>query len=336
MTDGPVRTEDVAREAGVSRATVSYVLNGRRDVRVSDTTRRRVLDVARRIGYVGSPAARALRNGRGDVVLLLLPDWEVTGQLELLLGHVGQLVGQHGLVCLRYEGAQWQGSLNTVLARISAACVVTFDPLSEDDARALQSAGVPEVHTGILDYPGSPHTTTIGQAAIVAAQVDHLLNQGYRRLAYMAMDEPRGRKFVDARVAAFDEICRARGIPDALITMADQNLESIISALSGWVTTSPEPLGVAAWNDLAGLGILSAAAKLSIRVPHDLGVIGGDDTLVAALTNPSLSSVRFDLTTEAEGIAARIASILGYDTNLRAPDGALVEAIARESSQLPS
>jgi DNA-binding LacI/PurR family transcriptional regulator len=336
MTDGPIRTEDIAREAGVSRATVSYVLNDRRDVRVSDTTRRRVMDVARRIGYVGSPAARALRSGRGDVVLLLIPGWEVTGQLELLLEQIGRLVAQHNLVCLRYEGAHWQGSLNKVLSHISAACVVTFDPLLEEDAKALQAAGVPEVLARLLDRPGKPHTTAIGQKAIVAAQIDHLLGQGYERLGYLGMNEPRGQQFVEARIAAFDEICRARGLTGMTSTLVDWDREIITEVLGGWVGASPEPLGVVAWNDLAGLGILSAAAELNVRVPDELGVIGGDDTLIAALARPALSSIRLDLVSEAEGIAAGVAKALGRDTQLHAPAGTVVEIIVRESSKRSS
>lgn len=332
MTEGPVRTEDVAREAGVSRATVSYVLNNRRDVRVSDTTRRRVIDVARRIGYVGSPAARALRSGRGDVVLLLIPGWEVTGQLELLLEQIGRLVAQHNLVCLRYEGGHWQGSLNKVLSHISVACVVTFDPLTEQDARALHAAGIPEVHAGLLDRPGQPHNTAIGQNAIVAAQIDHLLDQGYKRLGYLGMNEPRGQQFVEARIAAFDEICSTRGLAGMTSSLVDWNREIITSVLRDWVAASDEPLGVVAWNDLAGLGILSAAAELNVKVPDELGVIGGDDTLVAALARPALSSIRLNLVSEAEGIAAGVAQALGHTTQPHAPIANAVQIIVRESS----
>ncbi|MCT9623962.1 LacI family DNA-binding transcriptional regulator [Pseudarthrobacter equi] len=322
----------MAREAGVSRATVSYVLNDRRDMRVSDATRERVLEVARRIGYIGSPAARALRSGRGDVVLLLLPGWEVGGQLALLLEEIGQRVAQQGLVCLRYEGAHWQGKLNTVLAHIPAACVVTFDPLIDDDSRALESAGVPEVAARLLDYPGKLHTTAIEQAGIVAAQIDHLLEQGYRRLAYFAMDEPRGRLVTDARVTAFTSICQERGVIDAKSVTVSADQFSITGALAKCVSQSDEPLGIAAWNDLAGLGIISAAAELGISIPEQLGIIGGDDTPIAALTRPPLSSVRFNLQVEAAGIAAQISTALGQVPDHDIPTAEVVQVIGRQSS----
>lgn len=338
MSSAALTVSDVAREAGVSRATVSYVLNDRRDVRVSEATRRRVLDVARSLGYVGSPAARALRSGRGDVVLLLVPDWEVSGQLELLLEEIGRLVAQHGLVCLRYEGEHWQGSLHKLLSRIPSACVVTFDPLHADDAQALDSAGIPEVSARLLDYPGMPHNTAIGQDAIVAAQIDHLLAQGYSRLAYLVTEEPRGRPFTQARTAAFHDLCAARNVTGAVSALVPSDLGAISQTVQGWLDQSDVPLGVAAWNDLAALGIISAAADQNVPVPQRLGVIGGDNSPLAALTRPAISSVRFDLPSEASQIAARIARVTGYTTEDIARDAPtdVVKVVARLSTAGPT
>ena len=72
-----VTSADVARESGVSRTTVSYVLNGTPGTSISDATRQRVLEAAARLGYAPSAAARTLRSGRSDLVLCLLPDWPV-------------------------------------------------------------------------------------------------------------------------------------------------------------------------------------------------------------------------------------------------------------------
>lgn len=313
MPPSPLTVTDVARAAGVSRATVSYVLNGRRDVRVSEPTRERVIETARRLGYVGSPAARALRSGRGDVVLLLVPDWEVAGQFGVLLEEIGRLVAKYGLVCLRYEGEHWRGSLNKLLGRIPSACVITFDVLHDDDAQALSSAGVPEVSAQILDRPGKPHNIALGQDTIVEAQVEHLLGEGYQRLAYLATDEPRGAGFINARIDAFHRICAARGILDPRSAIVSPSVESFSETIEEWSCAQDEPLGIVAWNDITALGILSAAQHLAIAVPERLGVMGGDNTTVAALANPGISSVRLDLPSEAEQIALRVAETVGYE-----------------------
>ncbi|WP_295127546.1 LacI family DNA-binding transcriptional regulator [uncultured Leifsonia sp.] len=334
MSSAPLTVSDIARAAGVSRATVSYVLNDRRDVRVSEPTRERVMGIARTMGYVGSPAARALRSGRGDVVLLLVPDWEVSGQLELLLEGIGRLVAEHGLVCIRHEGEHWRGSLHRLLSRISCACVVTFDPLLAEDAHALESAGIPEVTARLLDYAGLPHTTAIGQDTIVAAQVDHLLAQGYERLAYLATEEPRGQAFTQARVNAFHRICDDRGLKGSLSATVAGDRSEIARITNEWVRQSPTPLGIAAWNDLTALGIVSSAAASGISVPTQLGVIGGDDTPIAALALPSITSVEFNLQSEAKQIAIRVAQAVDHEnthtTQTEQMDA--VRVIAREST----
>lgn len=333
MGEPALTSADVAREAGVSRATVSYVLNDRRDVRVSDATRKRVLDVARQLGYIGSPAARALRSGRGDVVLLLLPDWEVGGQIGSLLKDFGQLVAKHGLVCLRYEGPNWQGSLDRLLGRIPAACVVTLAPLGDSDANSLASAQVPEVRAWLLDQPGQPATTLIHQSAIVEAQIDHLLQRGYSRLAYLAAEEPQARMFTDARTTAFQEICLVRGLTPSPSAIVSCDVDVITAVLQTWIVASTEPLGVIAWNDLTALGIVSAANSCGFEIPRQLGVIGVDDTLVASLTRPTLSSVRFDLASEAQDIATKVAAAVGQKTNPQVSGGVSVQVVPRESTR---
>jgi len=333
MKSTPLTVSDIARAAGVSRATVSYVLNDRQDVRVSDDTRGRILETARQLGYVGSPAARALRSGRSDVVLLLLPDWSISPQLELLLEEIGRLVAEYGLVCLRYEGEHWQGSLHKLLSRISSACVVTFDPLRPDDARALESAGTPEISAQLLDHPGLPHTTALGQDTIVAAQIDHLLAQGYTRLAYLAIDEPRGRPFIEPRVTAFHEICTLRKVEGAFSATVPRDPAAISNTIRTWTDQSNRPLGIVAWNDLVALAVTSAAAEHELAIPQQLGVIGGDDTLVAAFARPPISTVRFNLPAEARNIAARIAEAIGHEVkNRTSQNDPIVEVISRRST----
>src|SRR4051812_37433476 len=114
-----ITSGDVAKAAGVSRATVSYVLNQRPDKKISDSTRRLVLAAANDLGYQPSPAARALANGRGDAILLLVPDWNLDGEMGLLLNEIGLLLSGMGRPCLRFEGPQWQGDLSGVLTTVS-------------------------------------------------------------------------------------------------------------------------------------------------------------------------------------------------------------------------
>ncbi|WP_315070582.1 substrate-binding domain-containing protein [uncultured Microbacterium sp.] len=268
------------------------------------------------------------------MVLLLVPDWEVAGQFGVLLEEIGRLVAKYGLVCLRYEGEHWRGSLSKLLGRIPSACVITFDVLHGDDMQALSSAGVPEVSAQILDRPGQPHTITLGQDTIVEAQIDHLISEGYRRLAYLATDEPRGQGFINARIDAFHRICGTRGIPDHKSAIVSASVEGISQTIEQWGASLESPLGIVAWNDITALGVLSAAQNLAMPVPEGLGVIGGDNTPVAALSYPGISSVRLDLPSEAEQIALRVAKTVGYEPDVSTPTAphSPVEVIRRAST----
>jgi DNA-binding LacI/PurR family transcriptional regulator len=323
---------DVARVAGVSRATVSYVLNDRQDVKITEAVRRRVHAVARELGYQPSPAARALQAGRGEVVLLLLPDWETTGEIGRFLEELGRLVSAQGLACLRYEGAHWRGELGRLLAMVTAAAVVTLEPLTAADAKALANAGIPEVKAFYLDQPSHPHTTRIDQADVVAAQVQHLRARGFRRLAYLVTDDPRNEAFQAARIAAFRRIC-ADLDTDADVAVVSDELAAVTTTVQRWLRRSPERLGICAWNDHTGIGILTSARRLEIQVPERLGVIGCDDSPTARLVDPALSSVRFDLTQEAASVAHQLAAALGKERpGTAASPGGAVEVIPRAST----
>jgi DNA-binding LacI/PurR family transcriptional regulator len=323
---------DVARVAGVSRATVSYVLNDRQDVKITDVVRQRVHAVAKELGYQPSPAARALRAGRGDVVLLLLPDWETTNEIGRFLEELARLISAQGLLCLRFEGAHWRDDLGRLLTMVTAAAVVTLEPLPPADAKALANAGIAEVKAFYLDQPGQPHTTRIGQADVVDVQVQHLRDSGYTRLAYLATKDARNEAFQAARISAFRSICAQLDVPGVDAVVADEPA-ALAATLQKWLPHSPERLGVCAWNDHVAIGVLTGARELGVDVPRRLGVVGCDDVPTARLVAPALSSVRFDLTREAAGVAQQLARALGLEQHTIAEStGPAVQVVARAST----
>jgi DNA-binding LacI/PurR family transcriptional regulator len=326
-----VTSADVAAAAGVSRATVSYVLNNRADKQVTAETRSAVLAAADELGYQPSPAARALRSGRGEIVLVLLPDWDTAGEVGRLLATTGRLLADRNLPCLRYEGAQWQGRLRHLLTVVTAAAVVTFQPLSAADAAAVENAGIPELRAWLLDQPGHPHTTRINQADIVRAQVEHLLARGYERLVYAAADDPPNQGFVDARVEAFHRVCSEQNVPGA-VTVLQSDPGQAAFAVRHWAGERA-PLGVCAYNDVVAMNVLAAARTHALRVPADLGVVGTDDNPAGAYCDPPLTTVRFDLAQEATQIVRAVVLALGLDGEEPAePADSPVQIVLRAST----
>ena len=304
-----VTSADVGRAAGVSRATVSYVLNNRVDARVTEATREHVLATARRLGYHGSPAARALRAGRGEIVMLLLPEWNTAGEIGRALREIGRQTTALGLACLRYEGPEWQQRVANLLGMVTAAAVVTFEPLSSEDQEAVASAGIPEIRAWFLDSPGGPHTTHIDQASVVLTQIDHLMDRGIRDLAFVAAEEPHDQGFAEARLAAFRAICQERGLRNDRVLSVDDDLTELVERLRVWSKESGR-LGVAAFSDFTAVGVLSAASAAGLQVPDELAVIGVDDARFASLTSPPLTTIKLDLLSEGIAVACKLATAL--------------------------
>src|SRR3712207_4059041 len=160
-----VTSADVAREAGVSRATVSYVLNDTPHQTIPEATRHRVLEAAARLGYTPSAAATALRRGRSDVVLGLLPDWPVGYAGGRVLQEVTAAFARHQLTFVVHPDSRSTRPLTEVWKAITPVAVLALDVLSAEDAAAMRAAGVEvvvalhasaEQHSGELLQPENP------------------------------------------------------------------------------------------------------------------------------------------------------------------------------------
>ena len=105
--------------------------------------------------------------------------------------------------------------------------------------------------------------------------------------------------------------------------------------LSTWAGSIAAPLGVVAFNDNTALGVITAAQALGLTLPDQVGVIGCDDTMIATLTSPPMTSVRYDLSSEADTIATRICDALGMESAQHQARHHSVTVMARESTAAP-
>ena len=261
---------------------------------------------------------------------MLLPGW-AEGQFSDVLAELGHRVSHHGLVCLRHEGAQWTGSLGKLLGRVTVAVVVTFEPLTPTDTEALERSGIPEVRLWWLDTPGQRHSSAIDQIEVVRLQVKHLLDRGYESLDYLALKSPASQRFIDVRIAAFRQACREHGIPSRHVAIETASHAAVVARVRAWRKGNVRRLGICAWSDVTALAVLNAARALDLHVPGDLGVVGVDDSVVAELALPALSSLRLDLSQDAALTARNVALALGIEEPQLALHDPLT-LVAREST----
>jgi DNA-binding LacI/PurR family transcriptional regulator len=294
---------DVARRAGVSRATVSYVLNGRADQSIPEATRDRVLAAARDLGYVPNAASRALRGGRSHLVMLVNSGMPWSTNITDIEDRLTAAVAASGrsLVVWRRPGPD---DLGATLANLEPCVLITLDALTVAERQVLRTVGVPMVEAD----PGRPDASP-------ELQVARLTAAGHRRLGYLTTTEPSLRRFAEPRTHGFLHACLGRGLPAPRVGEVPGGLAASVQAigtlLDRWLS-GPEPVSaLACFNDVHAAACLAAAADRGVRVPENLSVIGLDDDVFAPLTRPALTTVRLDPLGFADHLWARALHRLG-------------------------
>lgn len=325
-----VTSADVARESGVSRTTVSYVLNATQGVQISAATRERVRQTAERLGYAPSAAARTLRTGRSDLVLCVLPDWPIGPVVDSLLELLASELGARGLAVLVHHG---RGSrpLAELWRSVTPRAVVGFTAFAPEDERAMRLAGIQVVGTALETDPRAPGVHAVSQVRIGRLQVEHLADRGHRSIAYAAPTDPRLTDFVTGRLRGARLECAARGLPEPTVREVDLDRGAAADAVRGWRAVDVPVTAVAAYNDEVALAVLAGLRAVGLRVPQDVAVIGVDDVPAARLAEPSLTSVSQGIEAQARYLSgAVLAAIDGAAEPPTFP--AVLQVVEREST----
>ncbi|MFT4030490.1 MAG: LacI family DNA-binding transcriptional regulator [Protaetiibacter sp.] len=281
--------QDIADRLGVSRSTVSYAITGRG--RVSERTRRQVLDVAHELGYRPNPVARHLRGSRTGVVALMLPRHTTTMSyyMEATFGVAEEAERSGMIVSLLTSGAA-----PTAVDRVNADGIILLDPDADDpSARTVLSGGAPVV-TGEPVPPGLPAgraTVMSDHARGIAELMDHLFERGARHPALVL---PQIRLFWVLSVrAAFERWCAAHGVVPRIVTIPHPATpEDIDGGIARLLAEGPATVdAIVAGSDGVVLNIVTGAERRGRRVGADLLVATAVDAGILELTRPSITAL---------------------------------------------
>ncbi|MGV8979438.1 MAG: LacI family DNA-binding transcriptional regulator [Cellulomonas sp.] len=325
-----VTSVDVARESGVSRTTVSYVLNSTAGVSIPESTRERVRDVAARLGYTPSAAARTLRTGRSTLVLCVLPNWPIGPIIDTLLDQLATSLAERGLSLLVHHGRD-SAALAELWRAVTPRAVVGFTAFAEQDERSMRQAGIQVVGAALDEDPHHPGIFSVPQARIGRLQVQHLAHAGHRRIGYAAPADPRVAEFGDLRLAGARAQCAELGLPAPVVESVDLEVDSGVAAVRSWRATAPAVSAVAAYNDEVAMAVLAALRAEGLRVPQDMAVIGVDDIPAARLAAPALTTVSQAIDAEAEYLAAAVVAALDGHQPPAARADDIFDVIVRDS-----
>jgi DNA-binding LacI/PurR family transcriptional regulator len=280
---------DVARAAGVSKTTVSYVLNDTPHQSIPEGTRQRVLDAAQSLDYTPLSAARALRRGRTDTVVCILPDWPLDRILALTVDSLIGELERRGLFLVTRR--RRSGRSVDVVRELAPAAVIAFGSLPESEVAGMEAAGT-FVAAALLTFPASPdHALVVPQELIGAMQVQHLAARGHRRLAYAASADARVADFLQLRLAGARRACLELGLEMPAVYELELSLDSALTALTHWRNGGPRPTAVIAYNDEIAVALLAAMRTLGLTAPDDLAVIGVDNEPLSQFAAPPLTTV---------------------------------------------
>ena len=285
---------DVASAAGVSIATVSRVLNGRRDV--APKTREAVLKAVAEFDFATNRNARALSGGRTGLVGVTVPIVEAAYFSIILSGIAEALYEQDMRIVLCPTLHQHEREV-TLLDRLmhgtTDGAVLTLPEETNKELKALKRQGLPfvVVDPRIPLDDGIP-AISAGHATGARAATEHLLSLGHRRIA--AITGPPAWMASSERLDGFRSALAAAGVlPDSkLIVPSSFAIEGGIAAAGPLLDLADRPTAIFAFNDNLAIGVLQAARTRGLRVPEDLSIVGFDDSEHSAIVSPALTTVR--------------------------------------------
>ncbi|WP_433293172.1 LacI family DNA-binding transcriptional regulator [Actinoplanes sp. CA-030573] len=333
MSEHPrrVTSADVAELAGVSRATVSYVLNDTPRQTISPSTRTRVLDAAARLGYAPSAAARTLRTGRSDVVLCLLPDWPIGPEVGSMLGNLSAALARHGYTFVVHPGNREDRPIGEIWKAITPAAVIAYTEFTEGEIAAMRAAGVALV-VGLFGHGRHQdrRELEVPQQLVGRRQAAHLAATGHGRIGYAYPDDERVRIFAEPRLAGVRAEYSDRGLRGPAVETVALDAVPASHAVRRW--QSAGVTGICAYNDEVALAVLAGVRLLGLRAPADLAVIGVDDIAPARLAVPALTTVTTDQVAMAAYLSATVVAAINGRPAPDVPSADLIRLVHRESA----
>lgn len=296
---------DVAREAGVSVATVSRALRGLD--RVSPSTREKVLEAARRLHYVASPTATSLASGRTRVVAVVAPfltRWFFATLVSAIEKELRRTNHHVLLIDLEDDSPYTRLHLTQEMLSRRVDGLITLNvPMADEEITLLDRLGLPAVAIGER-IPGRP-LVCIDDSAAGRAATEHLIGLGHRDIGYIGT-VPVNAAHVHTpatRLAAFRATMRAHRLTvrDDWVIDSDWTAQSAHIDALRLLARPDRPTAIVAASDEMAIGVIVAAQQLGVGIPNVLSIIGIDDFTLSDVMG--LTTVRQDVLAQGEEAA---------------------------------
>ncbi len=297
---GPVRLRDLARRVGVHPSTVSRVLSGDPTARLSEATRRRILDLAYATGYRPNRLARSLKMQRTHILGMLIPD--ITNPFfSVLFRAVEDAAGGAGynvILCNTDDtSARLEQHLRVLGEGHVDGLLIATAHRGDPAIGGLRARGMPYVLVNRRRDDADDSWIVSDDRGGARQAVEHLACLGHRRIGHIA-----GSAEISTtaeRLAGYREAMAERGLPvderwivegGLVESEGEQGMEQVLR-LPG----AERPTAVFVANDFAALGAMAALRRAGVRVPDEMSIVGYNDSQLAGRSQPPLTTLRVPL-----------------------------------------
>lgn len=298
-----VTSQDVADRAGVSRTTVSLVLNEVQGIQISEETRRRVLEAAQFLDYVPEAAAQALASRRVGIIGLILTrsprhiasDTFLTQILDGLVEVVHEQ-GMRLLIDILETHHQKETYLHLIRSKRIDGLILSGPRFDDAALKSLEADGFPTVLMGSLPESGF-YSVDVDNFNAAREAVDHLIRLGHKRIACIT-NAPTSYTAAAERLRGYRRALEAAGLPydHLLVRQGDFEPESGYQQMMKLLQTEyvqKEPFTAAfVASDVVAFGAKAAIREFNLKIPDDIALVGFDDVPFARYSDPPLTTVR--------------------------------------------
>lgn len=285
---------DIARLAGVSTATVSKVMNG--TGKISEKTRKKILEISKQLNYEPSVVASALTGKKTYTLGLMVPDLGNPFFAELAR-NVEDRAHEHGfnvIICNTDNNAEKQLSYIRLMQQKSVDGIIVATGAASESGRTVMDAIGQKVPVALIsrEMPSWPASAVlVDDFAGGYAASEYLLRLGHTRIAVVA--ENFAIESSKERVRGYRKALEEAGVQsdDAYVRESDFSVEGGKKAAGELLDLAEPPTAIFACNDLLAIGVLQAARERGVPVPEKLSVVGFDNTILATVTDPPMTTI---------------------------------------------
>lgn len=295
MVKKPVTIKEIAREAEVSTATVSMILNNK-DKNISAATRSRVLEIARKRNYVPNTMARSLVTKQTRTIGLIMPDIVNPFFPEIARGAEDRAsLSRYSIIyCNTDDNLNKENTYIDILTeKMVDGIIFAHSADRQGVAEGFSKCRVPIILIDRdYDLPNVIGKVLVDNTKASCTGVNYLLDQGYEKIAYIA--GPIHTRTAWDRLEGYKKALAERGMPyrEEAVKVGEYKSQWGYSAANAFLEEALDFDAIFCGNDLIAIGAVKALKEAGYKVPRDVGVMGFDDIYMAGIVEPALTTVK--------------------------------------------